>query len=95
MDTYQIFVCSCGSPDHQFIVERFIDDEPNLAYLIFHIYLVDGSFWKRIKVAFRYLFCNRSRTMAFDEILLQRSQAILLKDVVDKFLLETKPVEKV
>ena len=88
-ETRQIFVCDCGDIDHQFIVERWVDDSPEMAYLFFHVHLVPHGFWGRLAVAWRYVLGRKWRWVAFSEILLQRPEATRLRDAIDEFLAET------
>lgn len=83
MKPRELFVCDCGSPEHQFILERW----DNGSFLIFHMHLRPRSFWRRIIVGLKYVFGVRG--YAFEEILLQRPEAIRLRTVIDKFLKET------
>ena len=78
-ETQEIFICSCQSPEHQFIIRKF--DDENEAYLTIH--LTKQPIWRRLKYAFRYIFGYQSRFGAFDEIILNPDDADRLQKVVD------------
>ena len=79
----ELFVCDCEDIDHQFVVD-YIDD-PDWNRVCIDVKLNRNlPFWKRIGVAFRYLFARKpSRFGDFDEIILKRSDAKRLQKVVD------------
>jgi hypothetical protein len=78
-ETQEIFICECYSPEHQFIIRKF--DDENEVYLTIH--LTKQPIWRRLKYAFRYIFGYQSRFGAFDEIILNPDDADRLQKVVD------------
>ena len=83
-ETQEIFICDCHSPEHQFIIRKFNDEEE--AYLTIH--LNKKSLLKRIKYAFKYIFGYQSRYGAFDEIILNPDDADRLQKVVDSLKIQ-------
>lgn len=81
----EIFICECGSSEHQFIIRKFEDEEE--AYLTIH--LNKKPLLKRIKYAFKYIFGYQSRYGAFDEIILNPDDADKLQKVVDSLKTNT------
>lgn len=75
----EIFICECGSTEHQFIIRKFDDEEE--AYLTIH--LNKKPLLKRIKYAFKYIFGYQSRYGAFDEIILNPDDADKLQKIVN------------
>lgn len=81
----EIFICDCGSSEHQFIIRKFENEEE--AYLTIH--LNKKPLLKRIKYAFKYIFGYQSRYGAFDEIILNPDDADKLQKVVDSLKTNT------
>ena len=69
-DNRRVIICSCHSPEHQFIINYF-DDEDEV-YL--HIHLTPKGFFRRILHAIKYIFGYRSKYGDFDEIVLHNKQ---------------------
>lgn len=85
----ELFICDCGDPHHQFIVQYFTwNSEGEEPELYFSVHLSQSlSFWKRLGAAFRYVFSrSRSRFGDFDETILNVEDAKRLRDVIDKWL---------
>jgi hypothetical protein len=66
-----LFVCDCGSIEHQLVVSR-LDDDPEV-YI--HIHLASRSFWRRLAQAARHVAGYRCRYGNFDEIVLMPESA--------------------
>jgi len=79
----ELFVCSCGSVDHQFIITSFDDDE-DYNDLYVEVHLSDVGFWNRLKYAFNYILGKRSsyNSGAFSEILLNKEITARLIEVL-------------
>ena len=88
MTTKQLFICDCHSPEHQFIVESWFDDDIDFRYLIFHVHLTPLPFWRRLVRSFKYVF--GINTYHFEEVLLRPPKATELRDAIDKFLILAK-----
>jgi hypothetical protein len=61
-----LFICNCGSVEHQFIVR--LDDEWDFVYVSIH--LSPHPLHKRLINAIKYIFGHRSKYGDFDEIIL-------------------------
>lgn len=68
----ELFVCDCGSVEHQIIVTRDEDDD-EFVYLSVH--LAPIAFYRRLGHAIRYLFGHRSVFGDFQETMLSRDDA--------------------
>lgn len=79
LEIQEVFICDCGSPDHQFIIRKFDDEEE--VYLTIH--LTKKSFFKRLKYGLKYIFGYQSRYGAFDEIILNPDDADKLQKIVN------------
>ena len=69
-----IFVCSCGSLEHQFVFQIYDfgddewleqDPEENVMCSL-AVFLNEGSFWRRLKKGLAYIFGHKSRYGHFD-----------------------------
>lgn len=76
----ELFLCECNSPEHQFIVSYWDEDEGEV-YIAIH--LNKKPFWKRLKYAIKYIFGYQCKYGAFDEIILNLDDAERLQKVVD------------
>lgn len=91
----RFFVCNCDDIDHQFCVEYI----PGYGEISLRVLLNrSGSFWHRIKVAWRYLFGDPCRFGAFDEVNLDkpriRSLITYLQEVEDIQYTQEKEYDK-
>lgn len=90
----ELFVCDCQDIEHQFVVEYMDDPEWNRVCIEVKLNR-NLPFWRRLVVAFKYLFKRRpSRFGDFDEIILQQSDAERLQKVVDAVFYLKKEEEK-
>jgi len=82
MENRKIFVCSCHSLEHQFAF--WYDEEYNELY--FEPHLHDNSwpwykiFWQRL----RYVFGNKSRFGAWDEVIIKPEDAKQIIEYLNK-----------
>ncbi len=79
----ELFVCDCGDIHHQMVVT--IDTDPDWRMACVEVKLNRNlPFWKRICVAFRYLFGKKPSIYGdFDEIILSYKDADRLQKIVD------------
>lgn len=80
MKQTELFLCECHSPEHQFIVSYWDDDDGEV-YV--EIHLNKKPFWKRLKYAIMYIFGHQCKYGAFDEIILSPDDAERLQKVVN------------
>lgn len=76
-----VILCECRSPEHQMILEW--DFEDKFIYCSIHLNPV-GGFWKRLKLALRYLFGYRSRYGHWDEFIFGKEQINVLRKFIDR-----------
>lgn len=77
----ELFVCQCGSHEHQLIFRYFTEDEDQEVYVTVH--LSPGNWWERLKNGIRYIFGYRSKYGEFDEFIFRREDAERLQGVVN------------
>ena len=82
-----LFVCLCGSIDHQLVISSFDDELDNNLY--FYVHLNKNTFLNRVKYAIKYIFGHQSDYGAFDEILLGREKQIQLVKNINSNLEKT------
>ena len=70
----RLFVCKCGSLEHQFVITT--DDD----YAYIGIHLSPLPFWQRVKHSVGYLFGRRCRYGDFEEITMDPIMALTLGD---------------
>lgn len=92
----KLFVCDCGDISHQFVVSWYPEDKDWNDLLYFQVHLNQSySFWKRLWIGLKYIFGYRCCFGAFDEILLNKEKAELLKYTLEKFLsVERDPIPR-
>lgn len=86
MDTEHIVgivECSCYSDEHLLLLHWFSDDKDEM-YVSVH--LKELSFWKRIKLAIKYIFGYKSKFGHFESFVWDREQVCKLERNIDKFL---------
>lgn len=91
----KFFICNCEDIDHQFCIEYI----PWYGEISLRVLLnKSGSFWHRIKVAWRYLFGDPCRFGAFDEVTLDKprisSLITYLQEVEDIQYMKEKEYDK-
>lgn len=62
----ELFVCTCSSAEHQFIVT--VDKEEQQCYIMIH--LTKFKFWKRLVTGIRYILGRQTPWGEFDEVIL-------------------------
>lgn len=83
-ETTSIIICECKSSEHQIIIHKDDDFENNhkLIYLSPHLYTYK-NFFKRVIVAFKYIFGYKSKYGAWDSIIVSKENYQPLKDAVE------------
>lgn len=78
-------LCDCGDPHHQIILQwdDEVFDKGDVWGTFATIHLKKFSFWKRLKVAIRYLFGKPSIYGDFDEIIIPVSKWKEFQEMVD------------
>src|SRR5271169_3680025 len=77
---HEFFVCSCMSPEHTIRWTR--DPEDNQVYI--YVYLAPLTFWRRLWTGLKYICGYQCRYGAFDEFILDNSDAIRLEEMAGK-----------
>ena len=83
------YLCTCESPEHQFIVDGFIDELGDKKYKEVTItpYLFKyQSIFSRTIAAIKYVFGHRTKYGHWDSICLNEEQARRLVNSINKFL---------
>lgn len=77
--------CDCGDPHHQVILnwDDETTDKGNVWGVFAEIHLTKFDFWKRLKVAIKYIFGKQSIYGAFDEIIIPVSKWREFQEMVD------------
>jgi hypothetical protein len=88
-DDREVFFCECGHKEHMFIVDHhdhphWADDECNQFYIL--PMLAPKPLFKRIAIAWGYLWGNQCSDGAFDSILLDDQDVLRLRDNCDRYL---------
>jgi hypothetical protein len=78
----KIFICECGSLEHQ--VSFWYDEDDNCLYCEPHL-RNHNSFLKRIWVGLKYIFGYKSRYGNWDSTIFKDSDLIELKKYLEKF----------
>lgn len=83
----ELFVCDCGDISHQFVVSWYPDDEDwnDLLYVQIHLNQ-SHNFWKRLWHGIKYVLGFKCCFGAFDEILVNKHDAMHLRNSIDKFI---------
>lgn len=91
-ETNDILICDCHSTEHQMIVHYSEDEYSDgtkhpLVYI--HTHLNKRPFWERVKYGIKYIFGYKCMYGAFDEFIINPSDADKIKDIV-KYLKKVK-----
>ena len=70
--------CECNCSEH---LMRFISYDGEEEIYIEYYLNPEVSFWKRLKIAIRYLFNRKCKFGAFDEVIVNKER---LKDLLNK-----------
>lgn len=87
-----IFVCDCEDISHQFSLNvdtHMYFPKPKDMYQECWIEVMLNplnSFWRRLWVAFLYVFGRRSKYGDWDVVMIKKEDASKMKDLLDKFL---------
>ena len=84
-DLMKLFVCECHSTDHQFIFVMDPDDEWDECYLEVHLSNL-GTWYRRLWRKLQYLFGRRSRFGAWDEVIVKKTDAVRIRDLMQRFI---------
>ena len=77
----ELLTCKCGDISHQLIIGYHLDD-PGEVFLGVHL-VREPNIFKRILIAFKYVFGKRCIYGDFDEIVLSDLDAPKLQSAVD------------
>ena len=69
--TEELFICSCGSMEHQAFMWRDDSYEDEPLYLEIHL-TTYRSFWQRLKYGLKYAFGYKSQFGAWDELIMDK-----------------------
>ena len=81
----ELIVCVCHSTEHQMVVNYSEDeytDGTKFHTVYIHTHLNKRPFWQRLKYGIKYIFGYQCRYGAFDEFIINPSDADKLKDIV-------------
>ena len=78
--TRKYFECDCGDYLHTIIFDYLYDKDYNWDYLSIRFILNQGSFFRRLKNALKYLFGGR---IVIDETLLDTSKQQKMKEMLE------------
>lgn len=88
-----LVVCSCGDVSHQLIISIFdytTSSGKNQADCFLQIHLNKLSFFERIKVAFKYIFGFQCKYGAFNEVIIDKTNAEKIKNCMEMYLTKIK-----
>lgn len=71
-----LLICSCGSKEHQLIIQK---DEDTTSFVYLSVHLRPLPWYKRIKLAIKYIFGYKSCYGAFEEFIFDKSHVDKLK----------------
>ena len=78
----EIIVCECDYTDHNMIYTKFDDSETGKEVYFEFCLNPDNRFFRRLKLAFRYLF-KRERTGNYGEIIITKNNMKGFEDIVN------------
>lgn len=84
-NTKEYIICSCGHIDHMFVLMKDKSDD-NYVDLALTVHLCPVPFFQRIKKAFSYIFGKRSRYGDFDEVIINRENALKIQDFLSQVI---------
>lgn len=84
----KIFVCDCHSLEHQFTF--WFDEEYNELYFEPHLHDSTWPWYKRFWKRLRYVFGNKSRLGAWDEIIINPEDANKIIEYLNKIVIDKK-----
>lgn len=78
----EVIVCECNDTNHNIIYTKFEDSKTGKEVYFDFCLNPDHRFFKRLKLAFRYLF-RRERTGVYGEMIITKNNVKGFKDIVD------------
>lgn len=85
----EFFECECSSAEHLVRFAYFIEKDKTIEddglYFSVHLNSFD-SFWERLKSATKYLFGYHCRYGQWDEVILKRTDAEKLRDMLNTYI---------
>lgn len=87
-NTPEVVICSCHSTEHQMVflpMDEIENDKIIDKTIYVHVHLNKRPFWKRVKVAWKYILGHQSKYGSFDEFIIDQSNYHKFKDVVKYF----------
>lgn len=84
---HKLIICDCGDVEHQLIVSwDTITDSYYWEEMTVQVHLSKQPFWRRLVYAVRYIFGYQSKYGAFTEMVLNKKQALELRDACNSYL---------
>ena len=81
MNNQELFICECGSHEHQMFV--WYDEE--FDEIMFYPHLTTHrNFFQRLWYGIKYIFGYKSMYGAWDELLMEKDNAIKLRDFINE-----------
>ena len=85
-ESHNILICECHSTEHQMVINYSEDEYPDgtkspMVYI--HTHLNKRPFWQRLKYGIKYIFGYQCRYGAFDEFIINPTDAKTLQEVVN------------
>jgi len=77
IETQELVLCRCHSPEHQLIFRKFTD-EPEVYISMF---LQEYGFFSRLRMGLRYIFGYKCKYGHFDEVVVDKQ---ILIDLLEK-----------
>ena len=77
-----LLICECKSAEHQLLIRYFEDDLGSDVYLEPHL-VTHNNFFKRIVVAFKYIFGFKSKYGTWDEMVVNKYNYQPLKNIIE------------
>jgi hypothetical protein len=81
-ESAEIFVCDCNSREHQIVFQYDFDDN----YVYCHIHLSQYSFWKRVKVAIKYILGYKCKYGNWEEFIWNVDDAPKLEEMAKRLI---------
>lgn len=75
----ELILCECGNPEHQIIMSKYHDNDPEI---FFCVHLTKQPLFRRLGIAIKYILGYRSKHGPFVEMVLMPEQ----QEQITKFL---------
>lgn len=82
-----ITLCDCGNPDHSMLVTSWIEEDGDIAELIFEFGTDNVNFWYRLKEMIKYIF-GKNKRYCFKSMLMHKDEARNLVEFIQTEFLE-------